>query len=49
MSELYPRFSMQLSVQGIHEITMSIAGAAGANLLPAKPLPAGVRTPRQAA
>ena len=49
MSELYPRFSMQRSVRDIHEITMSIAGAAGANLLPAEPVPAGVWTPRQAA
>ncbi|TWB96063.1 hypothetical protein FBZ93_108103 [Bradyrhizobium macuxiense] len=49
MSELYPRFSMQRSVQDIHEITMSIAGAAGAGLLPAEPVPAGVWTPKQAA
>ncbi|MGY3440747.1 MULTISPECIES: hypothetical protein [unclassified Bradyrhizobium] len=49
MRELYPRFSMQRSVQDIHEITMSIAGAAGANLLPAEPVPAGVWTPKQAA
>ncbi|WP_244485487.1 hypothetical protein [Bradyrhizobium tropiciagri] len=49
MSELYPRFSMQRSLQDIHEITMSIAGAAGAGLLPAEPVPAGVWTPKQAA
>jgi hypothetical protein len=49
MSELYPRFSMQRSVRDIHEITMSTAGAAGANLLPAEPVPAGVWTPKQAA
>ena len=48
-SEPYPRFSMQRSVQDIHEITMSTAGAAGANLLPAEPVPAGVWTPKQAA
>ncbi|WLA49282.1 hypothetical protein QIH80_03210 [Bradyrhizobium elkanii] len=49
LRELYPRFSMQRSVQDIHEITMSIAGAAGASLLPAEPVPAGVWTPKQAA
>jgi hypothetical protein len=49
LRELYPRFSMQRSVQDIHEVTMSIAGAAGASLLPAEPVPAGVWTPKQAA
>lgn len=50
LTEMYPRFSMQRSVQEIHEITTTMTGAASKTLLPAEPVPAGVWTPpRQAA
>jgi hypothetical protein len=42
LAEIYPRFSMQRSVQAIHEIVTQLAGAAGEKLLPAAPSPAGV-------
>ncbi|MCP3469277.1 hypothetical protein NLM33_02915 [Bradyrhizobium sp. CCGUVB1N3] len=45
MAEAYPRFSMRRSVQEICEITTQIAGAAGAQLIPSLPSPAGVWTP----
>lgn len=49
-AELYPRFSMRRAVQDIHEITMTISGAAGQSLLPASPAPPNVWTPpKQAA
>ncbi|WP_136626568.1 hypothetical protein [Bradyrhizobium macuxiense] len=48
--ELYPRFSMRRAVQDIHEITMTISGAAGEGLFPASPAPPNVWTPpKQAA
>jgi hypothetical protein len=44
-AEIYPRFSMRCSVQDIHEIATSVAGAARESLFPAAPSPAGVWTP----
>lgn len=44
-AEIYPRFSMRRSMEEIHEIATSIAGAASENLAPAPPSPLGVWTP----
>ncbi|QPF85532.1 hypothetical protein IC762_04165 [Bradyrhizobium genosp. L] len=50
LTEMYPRFSMQRSVQEIHEITTTMTGVASKTLLPAEPVPSGVWSPpRQAA
>jgi hypothetical protein len=44
LAETYPRLSMQRSLQDICEITMRMAGNAGAKLLPAAPSPASYWT-----
>lgn len=42
LADVYPRFSMRRSVQGIVEVLTRLAGAAAETLLPAEPSPAGV-------